>query len=128
MGNRISLVLMPLIASIVAAGCGGGGSIDDGTVALSATPAEISIKSAKCAASGAGPRVMVYGGVEPYTIYNPLPNQIKLSPAYVKDAGDSFEVFVVGGTCLDTIPLTITDSDANVITITVSHTDTSSSN
>ncbi|MDR2127905.1 MAG: hypothetical protein LBP52_02405 [Burkholderiaceae bacterium] len=122
MSNRISLVLAALIASIAAVGCGGGGSIGDGTLPLEATPGKILVKSAGCSASGfAGPRIMVYGGVEPYTIHNPWPEQIQLSTTYLEDAGDSFEVSLTGGMCLDAIELTIIDSDANVQTVTISH-------
>ena len=104
------------------ASCGGGGSVDDGTVKLNATPQEIVFTSPECAGSGEL-RVMVSGGVEPYSIFNPLPSAIRLSSSFIKEAGDYFTVFVRAGACMDEIPLTITDSDANTVTVTITHVD-----
>ena len=120
--RKFRLLISVSVATALAA-CGGGGSVDDGTVELTATPATISLTSTECAGSGAGPQVMVFGGVEPYSIHNPVPNHIRLSTHFIRNAGESVDVFVVGGACLDAIPLTITDSDANTVTVTITHTD-----
>lgn len=112
------------VAGLVA--CGGGGSVDDGTVPLSVTPKEIVLRSAHCQGSGTGPRIMISGGVEPYTIHNPFPEWILLSSTYVDQAGDTVQVSVRGGACLDTVPLTVTDADANTVEFTFTHEDSSS--
>ncbi|MDO9253363.1 MAG: hypothetical protein Q7U48_17660 [Hydrogenophaga sp.] len=117
------LVVVTVAATLTA--CGGGGSVDDGTVELTVTPAEVVLTSAGCAGSGVGPKVMVFGGVEPYTIHNPFPAHIRLSSSYVANAGDSFDVTVLGGACLDAIPLTITDGDTNTVTVSITHSSTS---
>jgi hypothetical protein len=111
--------------AVVLSACGGGGSVDDGTVDLTVTPSEIELSSPRCGGSGAGPKLMVYGGVEPYVIHNPIPSRVQLSTTFLRNAGGTIDVFIVGGGCLDAIPFTVTDADANTVTFTISHVDSS---
>ena len=118
-----NLAIAAATAALVS--CGGGGSVDDGTVDLTVTPSNVDISSSNCRGVGAAVRVMIYGGVEPYTIHNPVPNHIQLSRTFVEDSGDSVDIFLLGKGCLDAIPFTITDADANTTTFSVTHTDSS---
>ena len=109
------LVLLVPVVSLLSA-CGGGGSPSDGTVPLKVSPGEITISDAKSGCPGfvSGIDVMVTGGTSPYTIHNPIPQAIVLSTFRVDRAGQSFHFDALGG-CLDNIPLTVTDADANSV-------------
>jgi hypothetical protein len=97
--------------------------VNDGTVPLAVTPATIAIKDATqgCPGASSGVDVMIVGGDGPFTIHNPLPQSIALSTLRVDRSGQSFRVAGLGG-CLDAIPLTVTDADANRVDFVISRT------
>lgn len=107
------------IATLLLASCGGGGSVGDGTVKLTASPAKIEISSATCGYVS-GPTVTVYGGVAPYTLKNPLPRSIGLSTDRISGAGGSFKIDTIGG-CFATLPVLILDSDGNTFEFEITH-------
>lgn len=116
------LVLLVPVASLLTA-CGGGGSPGDGTVPLEVKPGEITISDATSGCPGfvRGVDVMVTGGNSPYTIHNPIPQAIALTTSRVDRAGQSFHFDALGG-CLDNIPLTVTDADANSVDFVINRT------
>ena len=65
---------------------------------------------------------MVTGGNSPYRTHNPVPQAVVLSYGRVDRAGEIFHFDVLGG-CLDSVPLTITDSDANSVDFVINRVD-----
>lgn len=96
----------------------------DGTVPLAVNPSEITLTGTggRCGGFARGIDVMVTGGNSPYTIHNPVPQAVVLSTGLVERAGEIFHFDVLGG-CLDNVPLTITDSDANSVDFVVNRVD-----
>lgn len=115
------VLFVPMVSFLTA--CGGGGSVGDGTVPLEVTPGEITIsdEASGCPGLVRGIDVMVIGGSSPYTIHNPIPQAIVLSTYRVDRAGESFHFDALGG-CLDNIPLTVTDADANSVDFVINRT------
>lgn len=113
--SRWKLALAVPMVSLLAS-CGGGGSVNDGTVPLEVSPSEVTVTDGAqgCPSFVRGIDVMVAGGDAPYTIHNPIPQAIVLSTSRVDRAGHSFHVDLLGG-CLDNIPLVVTDDDGNSV-------------
>ena len=111
--------VLPVFA--VLASCGGGGSVNDGTGELTLKPSTVKVSSSVqgCPGYAQGLNVMVTGGDGPYIIFNPIPQSIALSTTRVAKGGESFRIDVLGG-CLDSVPLTVTDSDGNTADFVVS--------
>jgi hypothetical protein len=70
-------------------------------------------------ASGAASNFFVYGGTPPYTIANPQPNALAVSPGTVGASGGSFSVTVLGTFCPSATTLAVTDSAGRTINVTV---------
>lgn len=105
--------------AVATAGCGGGGSVNDGTVPLQLSPDKAEITSESCRGPVRGPDVMVTGGVPPFTIHNPYPNHISLSATSLRESGESFRIDLLGGACLSKVPVQVTDADANTVSFVV---------
>ncbi len=108
-----------LCLAVAIAGCGGGGSVNDGTVPLQLSPGKVDIYSESCRGPVRGPEVLVTGGVPPFTIHNPYPNYIRLSATALRESGETFRVDMIGGACLMDVPIQITDGDANAVSLVV---------
>lgn len=105
--------------AVAVAGCGGGGSVNDGTVPLQLSPEKVEIRSEACMGPVRGPEVMVTGGVPPFTIHNPYPNHIRLSETALRESGESFRIDILGGACLTKVPVQVTDADANTVSFVI---------
>jgi len=108
-----------VFVAVATSGCGGGGSVNDGTVQLQLSPAKVDIYSESCGGPVLGPEVLVTGGVPPFIIHNPYPEFINLSATTLRNSGETFRVNMVGGACLTDIPLQITDADAHSVILVV---------
>jgi len=101
--------------------CGGGGAEGDGTVPLALSSNEVSLQSPGCQAVSDRVWIKVTGGVAPYVIHNPLPSRIGVEPQRVLKAGDSFSVRTVSPGCFTNMNLTVTDQDANTVSLVMVH-------
>jgi hypothetical protein len=108
-----------LCIAVASAGCGGGGSVNDGTVPLQLSPDKVDVFSDSCSGPIRGPEVLVTGGVPPITIHNPFPQYIRLSTTALRESGETFRVDMIGGACLTDVPIQITDADANTLNLVV---------
>lgn len=119
--HPVLLLALPLLIS-----CGGGGDQAGAPTAFSVDPTSITVTGPKdsCPGDPSGSvfaaRVFVYGGTAPYKLGNTAPDAIILSKSQVDHPGDSFDVSIVSGYCMDTIPVSVVDATNHVINVTVS--------
>lgn len=109
-------------SALFLASCGSPGDSGDGTIALAASPDNITLSSSTCGYAS-GPLITVYGGVAPYFLKNPLPKSIGLSREKINKSGENFKVEFLGG-CFTTLPILILDSNGNNIEFEVTYTNT----
>lgn len=118
--SRFALTVISCAFSLLASGCGGGGSDQAGSVtALSVQPADISVTGSAPKVCGAGSaRVFVYGGTAPYRLDNPFPSHLSLDRARVDSRGDFFTVTFLGG-CIDPGEIIVVDANDRQVILTV---------
>lgn len=117
----MSLFATVATASLLAA-CGGGGSLDDGQTPLRTDAKEVTLTSptATCPPAPGGVIVYVFGGVAPYSLRNPLPEQVVLDKQSVANAGEGVRVTFAGG-CLQSIPLTFVDKIGSTVSVSLTY-------
>ncbi len=119
MKKLASLVSLGSLAALTA--CGGGGDVGDGQTEFTVSPPSVNLTSAgtTCPLND-GFMVFALGGTAPYTIRNPLPNQIALSTDTITKAGEGVTVRLKGG-CFSSIPLSFTDGTGKTVSTSVSY-------
>jgi hypothetical protein len=93
-------------------GCGGGGESAGSLTEFSVVPTEITLTGPDentCGGGDAG-RVYIYGGAGPYRVDSTLPGVVFVTAVtMVGPSSGYFDVFVVPGACLTTIPVVAVD-------------------
>lgn len=108
-----SLLFAPVFALI---GCGGAGGLDDTQQGpLKTIPSEVTLQgdTTSCPPSP-GVTVFVFGGAPPYTLRNPVSDNIGLDKNKIDGAGQGVTVTFLGG-CLDKIPLIFVDRTGTTV-------------
>jgi hypothetical protein len=93
-----------------------------GGAALEVVPNTVTITGpdTQTCSFGVATTFFVFGGTPPYTVSNPFPNALQVSPSVVTSSGAGFTVTTLGA-CLAPATLSISDAAGHVTTVTVNN-------